>query len=108
MPISELPDAIHHISSLHGLIYATRRALAVVGVDSGPLHLAAALGKPGVAIFGPTDPARNGPYGGTMKVLRQTGTETTYKRKATIDPAMSAISPEQVLEALELPKLVRG
>ena len=40
-----------------GLIDATRRAHAVIGVDSGPMHLAAALAKPGVAIFGPTDPA---------------------------------------------------
>ena len=53
-----------------GLIDATRRAAAVVGVDSGPLHLAAALGKPGVAIFGPTDPAQTGPYGGSLTVLR--------------------------------------
>ena len=42
----------------------------MIGVDSGPLHLAAALAKPGVAIYGPTDPARHGPYGGTFTVLR--------------------------------------
>ena len=59
-------DAFPHASGLPGLIHATRRALAVVGVDSGPLHLAAALGKPGDAIFGPTDPARNGPYGDSL------------------------------------------
>jgi len=34
-----------------------------IGGDSGPLHLAAALGKPTVGIFGPTDPLRNSPYG---------------------------------------------
>ncbi len=45
-----------HTSGIAGLIDATRRAHAVVGVDSGPMHLAAALGKPGVAIFGATDP----------------------------------------------------
>jgi hypothetical protein len=45
-----------HLSGIDGLIDATRRAHAVIGVDSGPMHLAAALGKPGVAIFGPTDP----------------------------------------------------
>src|ERR1019366_6439790 len=48
-------SAIPHYSSLPGLIHATRRAAAIVGVDRGPLHLAAALAKPGVAIFGPTD-----------------------------------------------------
>jgi heptosyltransferase-1 len=34
----------------------------VVCHDSGPLHIAAALGKPTVAVFGPTNPARTGPY----------------------------------------------
>jgi len=44
-----------------------------VGVDSGPLHLAAALNKSGAAIFGPTDPLRNGPYGGDFQVFRAAG-----------------------------------
>ena len=88
-----------HFSGLPGLIHATRRAAAVVGVDSGPLHLAAALGKPGVAIFGPTDPARNGPYGGSLAILRSPHAATTYKRR-TADPSMGEISPGQVFEAL--------
>src|SRR6185369_2597391 len=82
---SAAEPAVPHHSSLPGLIHATRRAVAVVGVDSGPLHLAAALGKPGVAIFGPTDPARNGPYGDTLRVLRTEEAATTYKRGAAID-----------------------
>ena len=89
-----------HVSGLPGLIYATRRAAAVVGVDSGPLHLAAALSKPGVAIFGPTDPARNGPYGGSLRVLRSAAAVTTYKRNATIGPDMKTISPGEVFDAL--------
>jgi heptosyltransferase-1 len=90
-----------HESSLAGLIYATRRAAALVGVDSGPLHLAAALGKPGVAIFGPTDPARNGPYGDSMKVLRSPAASTTYKRGDYTDEAMQQISPDEVFETLK-------
>jgi heptosyltransferase-1 len=91
-----------HASSLAGLIWATRRATAIVGVDSGPLHLAAALGKPGVAIFGPTDPARNGPYrtNPALRVLRDAGAVTTYKRGDTIDDSMRLISPDQVFETL--------
>jgi heptosyltransferase I len=96
-PGSGLP----HISGIAGLIHATRRAAAVVGVDSGPIHIAAALGKPGVAIFGPTDPARNGPYGDTVKVLRSPSAATTYKRGASIDESMRAIGPERVFEALK-------
>ena len=62
-----------HPSSVEGLIAATRRARAVVGVDSGPVHLAAALGRPGVAIYGPTDPARNGPYSSSFQVAAGSG-----------------------------------
>lgn len=90
-----------HISSIAGLIDATRRARAVLGVDSGPLHLAAALGKPGVALFGPTDPARNGPYGGTLRVLRDPAAVTSYKRRDRIDPSMAALTPERAAAALE-------
>lgn len=89
-----------HLSGIPGLIHATRRAYAVIGVDSGPLHLAAALSKPGVAIFGPTDPARNGPYGKSITVLRAQDAVTSYKRGTELDPAMRAIRPEQVIEAL--------
>ena len=98
--VAGIPGVHTHISSLAGLIAATRRAAAVVGVDSGPLHLAAALGKPGVAIFGPTDPARNGPYGKSMAVLRDPRAETTYKRRDEPEDSMRAISVEAVLEAL--------
>src|SRR5579883_2713856 len=96
-PGSGLP----HVSGLPGLIDATRRAAAVVGVDSGPMHIAAALGKPGVAIFGPTDPARNGPYGDSLYVLRSAAAVTTYKRRDAIDESMRAITPESVFEALK-------
>jgi len=98
--LEQIRGAHLHLSGVAGLIDATRRASAVVGVDSGPMHLAAALGKPGAAIFGPTDPARNGPYGGSMRVLRASGAETTYKRGAEISDSMRTITPAQVLEAL--------
>jgi heptosyltransferase-1 len=92
---------LQHCSGLPGLIHATRRAAAVVGVDSGPLHLAAALGKSGVAIYGPTDPARNGPYGDSLQVLRSPAAVVTYKRGASIDETMCAISPDHVFDALK-------
>ena len=92
--------AIRHETGISGLIHATRRAALVVGVDSGPLHLAAALNKPGAAIFGPTDPARNGPRGGDFQVFRAPGASTTHRRGTLIDASMKAISPEQVFAAL--------
>jgi heptosyltransferase-1 len=73
----------------------------VIGVDSGPIHLAAALSKPGVAIFGPTDPAATGPYGSSLRVLRTPDATTTYKRRGDIDQSMQAITPAAVLAALE-------
>ncbi|HTS60689.1 MAG TPA: glycosyltransferase family 9 protein [Candidatus Acidoferrales bacterium] len=106
--LNGLPDSsLPHRSGLPGLIHATRRAMAVVGVDSGPLHLAAALGKPGVAIFGPTDPARNGPYGGSLRVLRAPAAFTTYKRGGAIDDAMRQITPDQVFDSLLAGSLAR-
>jgi heptosyltransferase I len=100
MPVlTAVPGAVAHPSSVEGLIYATRRATAIVGVDSGPLHIAAALGKPGVALYGPTDPARNGPYGNSLRVLRPAGVETTYRRISS-NESMARISPEEVFLTL--------
>lgn len=98
--LPDVPWAHRHESGIPGLIDATRRAALVVGVDSGPLHLAAALNKSGVAIFGPTNPARNGPRGGDFAVLRAEGVETTHRRGAAIDPCMRAITPENVFAGL--------
>jgi heptosyltransferase I len=89
-----------HQSSLEGLIDATRRARAVLGLDSGPMHLAAALAKPGVALFGPTDPARNGPYGGTIRTLRIPGAQTSYKRSAQAAESMRQLSVDMVWNEL--------
>lgn len=89
-----------HVSGIAGLIDATRRATAVVGVDSGPLHVAAALGKPGVAVYGPTDPAATGPYGKSFTVLRSSDATTTYKRGSEPDESMLTITPDRVFEEL--------
>lgn len=43
----------------------------LITTDSGPMHLAAAMGTPVVALFGPTDPKRTGPYGKGHRVIRQ-------------------------------------
>jgi len=99
--VPDVRGATKHESGIAGLIDATRRASLVVGVDSGPLHLAAALNKSGAAIFGPTDPVRNGPYGGDFEVFRAPGARTTHRRGATIDDSMRAIRPENVARALE-------
>ncbi len=81
-----------------------RCALAVCN-DSGPMHLAVALGVPVVALFGPTDPARTGPYGPGHTVIQAPMTCAGCRRRRCGPggrPArcMEMISPERVLQAV--------
>lgn len=85
--------------SLTQLIALTRRASLFIGGDTGPMHLAAALGVPVVGIFGPTDPARNGPYGTPGVVLRSSSSHTSYSHVSQMDDGLLEISTEQVLAA---------
>ena len=50
-------------TSILEMVALLRRASLVVGADTGPIHIAAALGVPTVGLYGPTDARRNGPYG---------------------------------------------
>lgn len=50
-------------TSLPELVALERRARLFVGCDTGPLHVAVAVGTPAIALFGPADPRRTGPYG---------------------------------------------
>ncbi len=85
--------------SLSQLIALTRRAALFIGGDTGPLHLAAALGIPVVAIFGPTDPARNGPYGIRSIVLRNSASLTTHARVSEPDAGMLEIGVDAVVKS---------
>jgi len=85
--------------SITELIALTRRAQLFIGGDTGPMHLAAALQVPVVAIFGPTDPARNGPYGTCSIVLRNPASPTTHARNARPDEAMLEITVDEVVGA---------
>jgi heptosyltransferase-1 len=85
--------------SVSELIALTRRAQIFLGGDTGPMHLAAALGVPVVAVFGPTDPARNGPFGGRNIVLRSPTSQTSYAHRSQVDPGMLAITAEEVVAA---------
>jgi ADP-heptose:LPS heptosyltransferase len=58
-------------TTLLDYIELARRARLVVAADTGPLHLACAVGTPVVALFGPTDPARNGPFAAEDVVVRR-------------------------------------
>lgn len=86
-------------SSLTELITLARRAKLFIGGDTGPMHLAAALRVPVVAIFGPTDPARNGPYGTRGIVLRSPASPTTHARRSEPDQGLLEISTDAVIDA---------
>lgn len=64
-----------------------RRAHLVVGNDTGPLHLAAALGIPTVGLYGPTRPEVNGPYGPQVRVVRS---PTKRIEDITVDTVLQA------------------
>jgi len=85
--------------SIGELIALTRRVRLFIGGDTGPLHLAAALGVPLIAIFGPTDPARNGPYGTNNIVLRNAASRTSLSHTSTADPGLLRILPDEVISA---------
>jgi heptosyltransferase I len=92
-------SAIPFACDLSRLISLTRRASLFIGGDTGPMHLAAAVKVPVVALFGPTDPARNGPYSTRSKVLRSAKSVTSYSHVATLDEGLADISPDKVIAA---------
>jgi lipopolysaccharide heptosyltransferase I len=83
--------------SISELIALTRRARLFVGGDTGPLHLAAALQVPVVGIYGPTDPARNGPYGTRSFVLRSQESLTSHARRTEPEAGLLAIGSDAVV-----------
>jgi len=96
-----------------GLLPALLQAASVlVTNDSGPLHVAAAVGTPVVALFGPTSPVRTGPYGTQHRVLTHPlPCSPCFSRRCThaIDrECLTGIVPEQVVEAIRSRLAVRA
>lgn len=72
----------------------------VISTDTGPMHLAAAMGTPVVAIFGPTAPWRTGPYGSGHKIVRIDSCSPCFKRQCETIDCMHQISVDQVFDAV--------
>jgi heptosyltransferase-1 len=87
--------------SISELIALTRRASLFIGGDTGPMHLAAALGVPIVALFGPTRPERNGPYATRASVLRSPESVDNSSHTDRPDVGLHSIQPEQVIAAAD-------
>ena len=91
-------------TTLPGLLALARSAKLIVTGDTGPLHLAAAVGTRVVAVFGPTDPARNGSWNpADITVSRYETCECRYKRRCRrARPCIDEIAMDEVARAVDL------
>ena len=95
---------LERLQTIPQLVALSRAARIVLGGDTGPLHLAHAVGTPVVCVMGPTDPERNGPYRAPGSVVvHRLPCSFCYQRLDEAKPCLLNISPERVVEkALEL------
>ena len=93
-------QAYNFPSSVVQFIALARRAQLFLGGDTGPLHLAAAVGTPVVAIHGPTDPARNGPFS-RADIALYNQAPVNHSRRARNAAYIEGISVESVAAAIE-------
>lgn len=104
LKISGVTEGIHDLTgetSLKVLAEIFRKADLVVCPDTGPMHLAAAVGTPVIALFGPTAPWRTGPYGKGHVILR-TGADCSpcFRKQCGDVHCMSGLTPEIVMESV--------
>jgi heptosyltransferase-1 len=74
-------------TNLRELAFLLKNARLVVGGDTGPLHLADAVGTRVVGLYGSTDPSRNGPYGQLRQTIRR--------------PSMESITTDEVVNRID-------
>lgn len=86
-------------STVAQMVGLVRRSRLVIAGDTGPLHLGAALGRPVVGLFGPTDPARNGPWGSRARVLRHPSSATDHHRTGATEAGLLQIGVDEVVAA---------
>jgi heptosyltransferase-1 len=101
---SEDAAQVARLPTLPMLAAALRRARLTLAADTGPLHLAHALGTPALAIMGPTDPARHGPYGALDRaVVHHLPCSFCYQRFNEVKACLINIAPEEIADrALQL------
>jgi heptosyltransferase-1 len=81
------------------LVALLRKASLFVGGDTGPMHLANLIQVPLVAVFGPTNPARNGPFYPPFEVVRHESSATDYSHKSTEHEGLANTTAAEVYEA---------
>ena len=89
-------------TTLKQLAYLYQKCMVVVSTDPGPMHMAAAMGCPVVAIFGPTSPVRTGPYGRKHRVVRAgVHCSPCFKKSCDHMSCMKGITVEQVYDTVK-------
>ena len=90
-------------TSIREMMALIRRGSCFVGGDSGPMHLAAAMGVRCLAIMGPTEPVRNGPWGAGNSVLHhRLACSGCYSRKCPDIECLERVNVEEAIDALNL------
>jgi len=89
-------------TSLRDLAYLYTLSALLVTTDSGPMHIAAAVKTPTVALFGPTDPTRTGPYGEHHIIIRkELPCSPCFLKRCDTNRCMQEISTDEVFEAIK-------
>ena len=92
-------QALPVVCDMAQLVALLRRAAVVIAGDTGPLHLAAALDRPVVGLYGPTDPRRTGPYATRAQVIRHESSSVDHRRHPAPEQGLSQITVNEVVEA---------
>ena len=89
-------------TTLRDLAYLYSLSRLLITTDSGPMHIAAAMNTPTVALFGPTDPSRTGPYGNGHTIVRkEMPCSPCFLKKCDTKRCMEEIGVDEVFEAVK-------
>ena len=101
---SDATAAMSPPTTIADLVSLIKAATIMISGDTGPMHVAGAVGTPIVGIFGPTDPARNGPWGeDDRSVSRFASCSCHYQRECRIAGwCLLDISPREVMELVDI------
>jgi ADP-heptose:LPS heptosyltransferase len=100
---SDRAAAVSPKTTVADLVSLTKAASLMVSGDTGPMHVGGAVGTPLVGIFGPTDPARNGPWADDdLTASRYRSCSCQYQRRCRIDRwCLLDISPREVMDLVD-------
>jgi heptosyltransferase-1 len=89
-------------TTLRDLACVYRSSLLLITTDSGPMHIATAVGTPVIALFGPTSPSRTGPYGeGNIVIRKEMDCSPCFLKKCETRQCMKDISVDDVFKAVK-------